>query len=158
MSIEIVVPQVGEAISAARLVQWYKKVGEFVKVGEPLFAVDTDKAVLDVEAFCEGTLQEIIFGENSDVQPGMVVGRMSGGTDKPKTAAEAAQAAPAEAPISPASRAMVESPSDIRQSVSPKARRLARELRVNLAELIASRPGAMITEEDVRAAASGPST
>jgi len=161
MSIEIVVPQVGEAISAARLVQWYKKEGDFVKKGEPLFAVDTDKAVLDVEAFSEGVLEKILIAADNEVQPEMVVGLLSGVgavPDPVKTPVVTPPAAPpqrAEPTGAPASAVTPAGSAPV--SISPKARQLARDLRVDLKRLATAHAGRMITEDDIRAAAGDPS-
>jgi pyruvate dehydrogenase E2 component (dihydrolipoamide acetyltransferase) len=159
MSIEIVVPQVGEAISAARLVQWYKKEGDFVKKGEPLFAVDTDKAVLDVEAFSEGVLEKILIAADNEVQPEMVVGLLSGVGATPATA----EAPATKGPVTPPSRmepprasAVDAPPADSAPiSISPKARQLARELGVDVKRLARTHGDRMITENDVTAAAGG---
>ncbi len=79
MKVQIVVPQVGEAVAEVTLVQWHKKVGDPVKAGEPLFSVDTDKAVMDVEATDDGVLSEILVGAGSAVMPLAVVGTLESG-------------------------------------------------------------------------------
>lgn len=165
MTIEIVVPQVGEAISAARLVEWYKKEGDEVRLGEPLFAVDTDKAVLDVEAFQNGVLEKILVEEDSEVQPEMVVGLMSGGAGEEQQAAvSAAEAAAAEGAGEETRAASLpdaerrdgrRSPAaDVgRGSISPRARRLAEELGLDVAAIADRLGGRMVSERDIRAAA-----
>ncbi len=79
MKVQIVVPQVGEAVAEVTLVKWYKKVGDPVKAGEPLFSLDTDKSVMDVEATDDGTLSEILAGDGSAVMPLAVVGTLDSG-------------------------------------------------------------------------------
>ena len=74
MPVEIVVPQVGEAVSEVKLVKWLKQEGDHVRQGEPLFEVDTDKAVVEVEAFAEGTLDQILIRAGTAVMPRQVVG------------------------------------------------------------------------------------
>jgi pyruvate/2-oxoglutarate dehydrogenase complex dihydrolipoamide acyltransferase (E2) component len=160
MNLEIVVPQVGEAISAARLVKWYRKTGDVIQKGMPLFAVDTDKAVLDVEAFCDGVLAEILVGEDQEVQPGMVVARFrdDGAAPNetprlaPSTEAQPAGAERTEIPAPrprPVGTAPLSSP-----RISPRARELARQLGIDPSLLSPFQPGGMITEKDVRAATS----
>lgn len=73
-TIEIVIPQVGEAVTEVRLIQWFKSEGDEVKEGDILFEVDTDKATLEVEAFDSGILEKILVGPDSEVQPLDVVG------------------------------------------------------------------------------------
>jgi pyruvate dehydrogenase E2 component (dihydrolipoamide acetyltransferase) len=74
MTDEIVVPQVGEAVDEVLLVRWFKQEGEYVRKGEPLFEVDTDKVTMEVEAFADGVLQRILAPEGSPVMPQQVVG------------------------------------------------------------------------------------
>jgi pyruvate/2-oxoglutarate dehydrogenase complex dihydrolipoamide acyltransferase (E2) component len=75
--IDIVVPQVGEATSEVVLARWLKDEGEVVRKGEPLFEVDTDKYVVEIEAFESGTLAEILVPAGSDVLPLQVVARLA---------------------------------------------------------------------------------
>lgn len=72
--LDIVVPQVGEAVSDVTLVTWLKTEGDEVEAGEALFELDTDKAILEVEAFDAGTVHEIRVPNGSTVQPLDVVG------------------------------------------------------------------------------------
>ena len=74
MKVDIVVPQVGEAVAEVTLVKWLKGVGDRVKAGEPLFVVDTDKSQMDVEAAEDGVLVEIRSPDGSSVMPLDVVG------------------------------------------------------------------------------------
>ena len=74
MKVDIVVPQVGEAVSEVVLARWLKRAGDAVKAGEPLFVVDIDKAELEVEAAEDGVLCEILAPDGSLVLPLDVVG------------------------------------------------------------------------------------
>jgi len=76
MQVDIVVPQVGEAVAEVTLVRWLKRPGDAVRRGEPLFEVDTDKTLVEVEAFVEGVLAEILVRDGSDIMPRDVVGRI----------------------------------------------------------------------------------
>ncbi len=76
MRIDVVIPQVGEAVSEVTLVRWYKAVGDAVKAGEPLFQVDTDKSLMEVEAAEDGVLAEIKITDGSQVMPLDVVGSL----------------------------------------------------------------------------------
>ena len=131
MPIEIVIPQVGEAVSEVMLVAWLKKEGERVKKGEVLFEVDTDKAIVEVEAFTDGVLTQILVPDNSAVMPQQVVGILAEEGDAPQAAA-----LPREASV----------------KASPSARRTARELEVDLGRVTGSGPGGRIMVEDVKAA------
>lgn len=51
MTYKVIMPLLGESMEEGVLVRWFKKEGEKVERGEPLFEVETDKAVLEVESF-----------------------------------------------------------------------------------------------------------
>jgi pyruvate dehydrogenase E2 component (dihydrolipoamide acetyltransferase) len=78
MLIDIVVPRIGEAVPEVTLLQWVKHEGDSVKKGDVLFLIDTDKAVIEIEAFLDGKLVEILAGEGSLVKPGQVVALLEG--------------------------------------------------------------------------------
>ncbi len=80
MKTDIVVPQVGEAVSEVTLVRWLKAVGDAVKAGEPLFEVDTDKSVVQVDAVEDGVLAEIRVPDGGAVMPLDVVGSLDVGS------------------------------------------------------------------------------
>jgi pyruvate dehydrogenase E2 component (dihydrolipoamide acetyltransferase) len=149
-SIDIVVPQVGEATSEVTLVRWLKEEGEAVAEGEPLFEVDTDKYVVEVEAFETGTLIEIVVPAGTEVVPLQVVARLSpeGGTVPGRARVDGGEGAERVSPRTP--RAATPEPA-VRVLASPKARRLAAELGIDLARLAGrgSGPDGLVTAEDV---------
>jgi pyruvate dehydrogenase E2 component (dihydrolipoamide acetyltransferase) len=67
MATDVLVPPLGTNVDTVTLVTWYKRAGEPVVAGEPLFAVETDKAVLDVEAPASGILQDVSASEGDEV-------------------------------------------------------------------------------------------
>ena len=73
MRVEIVVPQIGEAVSELTLVAWHKSPGDVVEKGDLLFEVDSDKAIVEVDAFVAGRLLEILSPDDSEVMPRQVV-------------------------------------------------------------------------------------
>jgi pyruvate dehydrogenase E2 component (dihydrolipoamide acetyltransferase) len=60
-------PKLGQAEEEATVVRWLKKEGDAVAKGELLFEIETDKALLEVESFFEGTLLKIVAGEGQTV-------------------------------------------------------------------------------------------
>src|SRR5512143_2908847 len=68
MSTEVLVPPLGQTVDTVTLVTWYKREGETVVQGEPLFAVETDKATLDVEAPASGVLHGVTAQPGDAVQ------------------------------------------------------------------------------------------
>ena len=63
----VVMPKLGQSEETVKIVRWRKQLGETVAKGDILFEIETDKAVLEVESFYEGTLLKIIAGEGVTV-------------------------------------------------------------------------------------------
>jgi len=74
MSIELIVPTLGESITEATVSKWLKKVGESFEVDEPLVEIETDKITVEVPAPSAGVLSEITVQEGKDVDIGGVLG------------------------------------------------------------------------------------
>ena len=68
MAHEVLVPPLGQTTDTVTLVKWYKNEGDLVQQGEPLFAIETDKAVLDVESHHSGVLRRVAAVENQEVK------------------------------------------------------------------------------------------
>ena len=124
MITEIKVPSVGESISEGVLSKWYKKTGDTVKVNEPLFEVETEKATTEVVAPDAGVLT-ILTAEGDKVLIGAVVGKInkSTGGSSPATS-------PASVPASVATE-----PSSSGAVYNPAARHLAEKAGVDLSAI-----------------------
>ncbi len=64
---EVKMPKLGQTVEVATIVQWLKKEGDYVKEGEPLFTVQTDKAEIEYESPFSGTLLKILVNEGEEV-------------------------------------------------------------------------------------------
>ncbi|MBL7126354.1 MAG: biotin attachment protein [Dehalococcoidales bacterium] len=73
MDVEVIMPRLGQEMTKGTIVEWYKKEGDQLEEGEPLFMVDTEKATMDVESEVSGVLKKILIGENEEVPVGEVV-------------------------------------------------------------------------------------
>ena len=73
MDVEVIMPRLGQEMTQGTIVEWYKKEGEQVEQGEPLFQVETEKATMDVEAEVSGTLKQILVDVDKEVPVGQVV-------------------------------------------------------------------------------------
>ena len=60
-------PKQGQSVESCIISQWFKKKGDNIKVGEPLFSYETDKASFEEEAKADGVLLEIFYGEGDEV-------------------------------------------------------------------------------------------
>ncbi len=148
----VVMPKLGLTMTEGAVSRWLKAEGEAVREGEPLFEVETDKLTNTIEATASGTLLKILAKEGEtlpclagvavigeageDISP-LLPGAPEAG---PAPGPEAAAPKPAPAPKPPAGRVVA----------SPAAKKLARELGVELAEVPGTGPGGRITEEDVK--------
>jgi pyruvate/2-oxoglutarate dehydrogenase complex dihydrolipoamide acyltransferase (E2) component len=149
MARTVIMPMLGMAQETGVIVSWLKAHGDAVRAGEPLMEVETDKAVMEVEATDDGYLADIRFGDGDTVPVGEVVAMI---LPEPPGGAPAAAAAPASAPIAsaapaqipPAAPAPASAPVPVmalaplpsgRILASPKARRLAAEQGLDLGRL-----------------------
>src|SRR3954464_15568148 len=102
MSVQIVVPALGESVTEATVSKWIKKVGDAVKADEPLLELETDKVTQEVYAPSAGTLGAI----NADTGAVVPIGAILGAISEGGAAAAAPQAAaPAPAPVAAAKAA-----------------------------------------------------
>ncbi len=170
MRVDVLVPQIGEAVAELVLVAWHKRVGDHVKKGDLLFEIDSDKAVVEVDAFVDGVLIEIIVADEGSVMPQQVVAIMetadvpglveSGGGElgvpaSPRDADASNISADIEKRPVAASldlrRAGAES-ANARPNISPKARRLAKQADLDWTSISGSGDDGMILVSDVERA------
>jgi len=154
MAVSVVMPALEMAQETGKLVSWKKKEGEQVKKGEMLLEVETDKAVVEIEASGDGVLSGVTAKEGDVVPVGQTIawllkpgesvpaggGHMQSGR-KMDAAPAAAAAAPASVAAEPVSAAGAR--------ISPKARRLAREHGVDISKLRGSGAGGEILADDI---------
>lgn len=155
MATEVLVPPLGTTMDTVTLVKWYVEEGDTVRKGEPLFAVETDKATLDVEAPDSGVLR-IVRAQPGDVLPALSVIAVIAAPDE--VLAETVAVSPAmqarphtAAPEAETERAAAAGKERTRILISPRARRLAERHHIPLAELHGSGPHGAILERDVLA-------
>ncbi|QWC19257.1 dihydrolipoamide acetyltransferase family protein [Halorubrum sp. 2020YC2] len=177
---EFKLPDVGEGVAEGELVSWLVAPGDRVEEDQPVAEVETDKALVEVPSSYDGVVEELFAEEGEMVPVGDVIisfrvdeddeaaagddagteaepasGSAAGNEPEPDAAADehdAESAAPDSAPAE--SETEPETPSG-RTFAPPSARRLARELGVDVAAVDGSGPGGRITEADVRAHAEG---
>ena len=158
MAISVVMPALEMAQETGKLVSWKKKAGEQVKKGEMLLEVETDKAVVEIEAQGDGILGGVTAKEGDVVPVGQTIAWLLKPGEQPPANVAAAQtgrkmdSAPAAAAAA-AAPAAPEPASAAGARISPKARRLAREHGVDIATLRGSGPGGEILAEDIMKAA-----
>jgi pyruvate dehydrogenase E2 component (dihydrolipoamide acetyltransferase) len=159
MAISVVMPALEMAQENGKLLAWRKKEGESVAKGEPLLEIETDKAVVEIEAPGDGILAGITAEVGAVIPVGETIAWLVAPGEKPP--AKAVTAAPA-ARATSAAHAAAAAPAQARAAgaaaqISPKARRLAKELGVDIAGIQGTGPDGTITSEDVQAAANAKS-
>jgi pyruvate/2-oxoglutarate dehydrogenase complex dihydrolipoamide acyltransferase (E2) component len=159
VAVDVVIPEVGEMGMDVVFVRWRKRAGDAVEVGDILFELDTEKTVVEVEAWTAGTLSDLRVTDGDLVTPRQVVARIvAAGEATPDEAdgrVEAASTpsalradADSRASVAPSAAASADGP-----SLSPRARALARELGIDPSAITGTGPGGMVTEQDIRMAA-----
>jgi pyruvate dehydrogenase E2 component (dihydrolipoamide acetyltransferase) len=162
MAFSVVMPALEMAQETGKLIAWRKKEGDRVSKGEPLLEIETDKAVVEVEAPADGVLAGIRASEGAEIPVGQTIAWIvAPGEQPPADTASVVPAARAtsqpKSEPSHASPTPAASPSAaVSARISPKARRLAKELGVGIAAIRGSGPCGEILASDVQAAAAAP--
>ncbi len=155
MAISVVMPALELTQETGKLVAWRKKEGDTVAKGEPLLEVETDKAVVEIEAPADGVLAGIRAHEGAVVPVGVTIAWIVRPGEHPPTEAPLVESAsvqpsgpgrPAPAPTKAPQQTVAPG-----ARLSPKARRLAREHGVDISGLRGSGPEGEILAEDVLA-------
>jgi pyruvate dehydrogenase E2 component (dihydrolipoamide acetyltransferase) len=157
MAVSVVMPALEMAQETGKLIAWKKKEGERVSKGEMLLEVETDKAVVEVEALGEGILAGITAREGDVVPVGQTIAwLLKPGEPLPASAAASSAAPAADPPSPPAAAGPGPAPAPAAGvRISPKARRLAREHGVDITTIRGSGPGGEVLADDVMKAAAG---
>ncbi|MGY1874966.1 dihydrolipoamide acetyltransferase family protein [Nocardia gipuzkoensis] len=162
------------------MASWLKQVGDPVEPGEILAEIETDKALMELEAYDAGVLEQILAGEGARVPIGTPIGIIGDGSGSATstsnhTAVGPAAAAPTDqaSPTAPASHpgdtpvpvtstapavtvretaAASGDQAPDRKKSSPLARKIAEELGVDLSAVVGTGPGGRITRQDVESA------
>jgi len=153
---EIKVPELAESITEGTISEWLVKVGDTVAQGDPVVELETDKVNLEVNSDYSGVITEIISEEGEDVEVGDIIAKV----DESGEAGATAQTTAPEAEEAPKEEVKAEEPvaaqADTGQSqdviASPAARKRARELNIDLSEVMPRDPLGRIRPEDVEAA------
>lgn len=166
MAHEVVMPQLGLAMEAGRIVAWLKASGEWVHPGQGLIEVESDKTNIEVEAVASGILQIVTPAGPHEIPVGSVIAYLLDDDEAvPATHPTAAAATPVNVPAGrqaaepaaetpPAALApplAASAPADAARRLpsSPAARRLARELDLDWTQATGTGPGGRIKARDV---------
>jgi pyruvate dehydrogenase E2 component (dihydrolipoamide acetyltransferase) len=162
VAVEVTMPKFGLTMHEGTIQRFFKAAGELVNAGEPLYEVETEKVLYEVEAPASGSLATILFDEGATVECGVAVAVIAEtGEDVAAIAAryvKSATEAPKQSSVSPTTGNPTATVANagLRRTASPVARKLAAELGVNLDQVEGTGPGGRITREDVERAFKSP--
>lgn len=169
---EVFMPALSSTMTEGKIVSWVKSPGEKVDKGETVVVVESDKADMDVETFYEGYLATIIVPADGVAPVGAAIALIAETEAEIELAKQQATALQAGAPATPepkvAVAAVPETVASTSQNgatapsgrlvVSPRAKKLAKDLKVDLTTLKGSGPHGRIVAADVEQAAGRPVT
>lgn len=150
--LEFRLPDVGEGIAEAEVVEWRVSIGDQVREGDVLVAIETDKAIVEMPSPATGTVSRLGAEAGTILAVGelLVVIDDASPSAGARTPVTHRASGGEESPTSPSAAAASGSPP--RPKASPAVRRLALEQRVDLSVLVGSGPGGRVTRQDVEAA------
>jgi len=177
MAMRVVMPKLTDTMEEGVVLGWKKHEGDQVAAGDVLAEIETDKAVMDLEAFGSGTLRKILADEGQTVKSGALIALIAEPDEDIDSAmkegiAPGPTAAPEPKPtpstdVKPETQPQrgqpkqnktekeTESPHEVEIKASPRARALASERGIDLRSIKGSGPDGRIIERDVPIAKSG---
>jgi pyruvate dehydrogenase E2 component (dihydrolipoamide acetyltransferase) len=160
MAIDILMPALSPTMEEGVLAKWHVKVGDVLKSGDVMCEIETDKATMEVEAVDEGKVLEILVAEGTQgVKVNAVIARIEGegvalsaAPAAPAPVAAAPVSAPNPAPAAAPVAAVLAASDGSRIMASPLAKRIAEAAGINLAQVTGTGPHGRIVKADVEAA------
>jgi pyruvate dehydrogenase E2 component (dihydrolipoamide acetyltransferase) len=160
MAADVLMPKLGLTMEEGTIERWLKKAGDEVAAGEPILEIMTDKVSAEIEAPASGRLGPILFSEGATVPVGEIIAYvLAEGEEAPEVGAAATSGKQTDAgheetvPTRASAQGSTAPAAGKRIAASPIARRVAKELGVDLAAVKGSGPAGRVVEEDVRRAA-----
>jgi len=176
---DFILPNLGDGVAQGDVLKVLVKVGDVIKVDQPIVELETDKATIEVPSDVAGTVKEVKAKAGDKLKPGQVVLVLegAGGAVEAAAAPAPAPAAPTPAPEAPkapeapaaaaerpkvvdiaagrpapaaAATATPAAPVVTSAPAAPSVRRLAREIGVDVSQVTGTGPGGRITQDDVK--------
>ena len=159
MAVEVTMPKFGLTMTEGTIQKWFKNEGDAINAGESLFEVETEKVLYEVESRGTGTVAKLLYPLEAVVAVGLpvaviaeagenvaeVAAKYGSGAPSAKVATAPAPAGASAAPAAPLASGRREG-----APVTPAARKLAEEHKVDLAPIVGTGPGGRVTREDVQ--------
>jgi pyruvate dehydrogenase E2 component (dihydrolipoamide acetyltransferase) len=150
--IEFAMPSLGADMADGTLVEWLKKPGDQVKRGDIIATVETQKGLIDIEVFDEGTIEKLLIQEDTKVPVGTLMALIN-----PEKKMESEPASPEiveEVAIQPTEETLIPKfvPESTAIKISPLAKKIASENKLDLSQIKGSGENGAITRKDVEEA------
>lgn len=145
---DLLMPKLGLTMTEGMLIEWCVAAGDQVKAGDPLFVVETDKVANEIAAEADGLIGEILVPAGETVPVGAVVAHWTGPGQQ--AGQEPGGSVPAASPAASVPAIPPAPATGGRIVATPLARRLAREMDLDLAGVVGTGPGGRIKAADVR--------
>ncbi len=143
MTEKVTVPNLGESITEATIGNWFKGAGDQVALDEPIAELETDKVAMEVNAPVAGTLKVLLAKEGETVEVGAVIAEIEPGEAKPEAAPKREEKKP-EAEKAPTKEKIL----------SPSAKKLSKELDVDISAVTGTGKDGRVGKEDIMKAVS----
>ncbi len=158
MATAVIMPKQGQSVETCIITKWFKKKGDSVSAGDLLFSYETDKAAFELESTADGILLDMFFGEGDEVP--VLVNVAVIGKSGESSEAFIQQASPAKASVTQKGTEAVEAivpagNKDNKIRISPRAKHLAVEKKINYINMNGSGPNGRILSADIEKALSG---
>lgn len=151
MATEIKMPRFGMTMKKGKVAKWLKQEGDAIGKGEPLFEVETEKITNTVQSVAAGVLFQIVIQSGETVPVGAVVAVVAEPGEAPGRIEGIKMGEVEDVKAAPAGMPAGEGPKEKGYVVaSPAAKRLAKELGVDIARVTGTGKEGRVTEEDVR--------
>lgn len=143
MTEKVTVPNLGESITEATIGNWFKEAGDQVALDEPIAELETDKVAMEVNAPVAGILKVLLAKEGETVEVGAVIAEIEPGEAKPEAAPKREEKKP-EAEKAPTEEKIL----------SPSAKKLSKELDVDISAVTGTGKDGRVGKEDIMKAVS----
>jgi pyruvate dehydrogenase E2 component (dihydrolipoamide acetyltransferase) len=170
MATQIVMPKMSDTMEEGVVVKWLRREGDRVASGDALAEIETDKAVLELEANMDGVVRKIVAQEDSKVPVGQLIAVIGSEDEDISSLIGESSSLPTQAPppvaraasVSPAATLSTAAPSSgaaarretvVRERIdaSPLARRMAEEAGIDIAQVLGTGPGGRVVKRDIEA-------
>jgi pyruvate dehydrogenase E2 component (dihydrolipoamide acetyltransferase) len=157
MATQMIMPQMSYDMREGKIVRWLKSEGEEVKRGEPIAEIETDKAVVKIDAFASGLLRKIVINEGQSAPVGDIIAYIGAADEKIPKAPTKNKEQEDSTTIETAQKLEDPTPEESTPAhlgeikASPLARRIAEGKGIDLSQVTGTGPGGRITKEDLLA-------